>query len=82
MVNCCIDNKTAGLYAIRARVYASQGGPELANATLGHDGWIDGSFDITATWLPRTSSSSLERRLATAFTVKSTEMRSLLRAVP
>lgn len=44
-----VDLPADGLYAIRARAYATQAGPEVARAAVGHDGTTDGVFDVPGT---------------------------------
>lgn len=38
-----------GTYELSARVWGQQAGPDLVIATLGHDGFLDATFDVAAT---------------------------------
>lgn len=44
-----IEAPADGLYAIRTRLWATQAGPELAQAAIGHDGGTDLIVDVAAT---------------------------------
>jgi len=42
------DAPIDGTYTLSARVWADQGGPDLAQAALGHDGLVDATIDVAA----------------------------------
>ena len=44
-----LDAPADGLYTLSAFVWADQAGPDLADASLGHDGFLDASFEVVAT---------------------------------
>ena len=42
------DAPIDGTYTLSARVWGQQGGPDLVQAAIGHDGFVDQTFDVAA----------------------------------